>query len=202
MLFRSIVSVIGGMLLAAGSVHASTTFTSEAAFLAALPGGSKTHNFDSLAHGTSVTNQFSGVAFSNAEIYDEVSNPSGGATHTPPNVLLNSVTFSPISFVFDVPVDGVGFYNTSLQDTEQVTFFDGGANILFQGVLPQSPVNFLGFVSDTPIASGEVVGIAPQTQGTIFIDTFSFGTIPEPSTALLLASGLVALAAGRRRMAL
>jgi hypothetical protein len=121
---------------------------------------------------------------------------------TSPNVLLN-FNSDPISFLFDSPVDGVGFFNTSLADREQVTLFDGLGGILFQGDLLEGSVNFLGFVSDTPIARGEVVGISP-TNGTIFIDNFSFGSVgdtpvPEPSTILLLGTGLLGLIGYRRR---
>ena len=179
------------LLLAAFSGHAKAamTFTDQSAFLAALTGGSTTYNFDSLPHFTSVTTQFSGVNFAgSAVIYNEQNNPSGGAFHTAPNVLLNSTPPNPITFTFATPVDGVGFFNTSIGDREEVTLFGAGGAVLFTGQLSEGTVNFLGYVSDQPILSGSVVGIPPQTFGTIFIDTFSFGTVvPEPmSTALLL----------------
>ncbi len=48
---------------------------------------------------------------------------------------------------------------------------------------------------------GPIMQTPGQTEGTVTV-TYEFIPIPEPSTALLLASGLVALAAGRRRRAL
>ncbi len=50
----------------------------------------------------------------------------------------------------------------------------------------------------------EVFGTAPPAEGSLNISTFGLGTVdmrltPEPSTALLLAFGLVGLAVGRRR---
>ena len=104
---------------------------------------------------------------------------------------------APITFVFDAPVDGVGFYNPSIVDRERVTLFDENDVELFTGELSENSVNFLGFLSDIPIASGSVVGIAP-TNGTIFIDTFTFGIVPEPTSLTVLAVGCMAMVCRRR----
>jgi len=62
---------------------------------------------------------------------------------------------------------------------------------------------FFGVISNTPIDWIRFRMTASTTYTNIdlvMIDDLTFGTaIPEPSTALLLASGLVALAVGRRR---
>ena len=183
-------------LLAAFASHATAagiTFTDQSAFLSALTGGATTYDFDSLPDFTPVTTQFSGVSFGgSAIIYAEQTHPSGGAFHTAPNVLLNSTPPNPITFTFSTPVDGIGFFNTSIQDREQLTLFGFGGAVLFTGELSEGSVNYLGYVSDQPIFSGSVVGIPPQTFGTIFIDTFSFGTVaqtPEPTSTTLLLCG-------------
>jgi len=190
-------------ICSASNVIASTVFTDQTAFLNALEGGGTTLNFDALDHGTIVTNQFEGIDFQgSAQIYDEENNPSGGAFHTAPNVLLNTNRYEPITFTFNTPVDAVGFFNTSIVDREQVTLYDTQRIEIFSDILTESSVNFLGYLSDVPIASGEVIGIVPETYGTIFIDTLSYGNetvVPLPGAFWLLGSGFAGLIGLRRK---
>ena len=149
-------------------------------FLAELSGGQHIITFDNLAHGTIVGEQGSGtlwVSFlETGRVWNEQDNPSGGSWKSPPNVLWNWNPPGPIKFCFRRPVDGVGFYNASIADRERVKLFDKDGQMLFEGQLSENSVNFLGYITDgNPIARGEVVGIPPETFGTIFIDDFSFG---------------------------
>ena len=170
---RARLFIVTFLLLGPGIASGGTSFTDEAAFLVALPGAATRINFDGLTNLDTVADQFDGVDFaSSGRIYAEQTFPSGGSWKSPPNVLLNFGA-DPIIFSFEPAVGGVGFYNTSIADREEVTLFDSGGQVLFVGELPSSSVNFLGFVSEIPIASGSVVGIAP-TNGTIFIDDFIF----------------------------
>lgn len=169
-----------GLLIQIPHANATTVFTTESAFLGALTGGYTTIDFDDKSHLDFIFDEYPGVDFSGTgRAYDEQSLPSGGAFNSAPNVLLN-VGIQPIEFTFDSPVDGVGLYNTSIADAERMRLFDADGNTLFDGGLPASVVSFLGFVSDVPILSGEVVPAFP-TNGTIFIDDFSFGTVDATS---------------------
>ena len=172
------------MVVRPDDVRAGTSYTDESTFLAAVIATPTVIEFDSLAHLEVVDTQFPGVEFgSTGQVYDEASNPSGGAVFSAPNVLLN-FSPAPIDFTFDPPVGAVGFYNTSIADREEVTLRDAQGSVIFTGELPEDSVNFLGFVSDTPIASGSVVGIPPQTFGTIFIDHFVFAPVASNVPAL------------------
>ena len=163
-------------------MKAAAVLTNQGRFLDLLSGRGTTCYFDSLPHLRSVTTQFPGIDFGgSAKIYNELANPSGGAFQTTPNVLLNATPSVAITFTFFTPVDGVGFFNTSVQDRERLTLFGVGGVLLFTGELPEGTTSFLGYISDQKIVSGTVIGIPPQTLGTIFIDTFSFGQVPEPS---------------------
>ena len=162
-------------VLAMTSVAHAQLYTDEAAFLAALNGPATTLDFDDMPALTLLDEQYAGVDFDDTGVlYDEVNNPSGGDVFSAPNVLLNSAPPLPIVFTFDAPMRAVGFYNTSIADREEVTMFDEGGGVVFVGQLPEGPVNFLGYVSATPIARVSVVGIPPQTFGTIFIDQLTF----------------------------
>jgi len=170
-------------LVAVNPAGASQWYVSQGLFLADLGGTPSVHNYDALGHNTTLTNQLPGATYgSTARAWDAQSQGGGGTYHTPINVALNFGA-NPIVIQFSTPVDGVGFFNTSLFDAEQATFFDAANNILFQANLAMSPVNFTGYISTTvKIAKVSVVGIAP-TNGTIFIDTLTFGNLAPVATS-------------------
>ncbi len=190
-----LLSVLLSYVVGSNNLYADLSYTNQTDFLTALSGGSTTFDFDSIPHNTILTTQFSGVNFNgSATIYNERDFPSGGSFQSPPNVLLNTTPPDPITFRFDTTVSGVGFFNVSIADRLRLTLFGTAGETLFVGELPEASVNFLGFISDRPILSGSVVGIAPQTFGTIFIDDFSFGivAVPEPSSlAMILVCGVL-----------
>jgi hypothetical protein len=153
-----------------------SVYTDQQAFLSALGGAVTTYHFDEFQHLQAITNQLPGLTFANAVAYDEVNHPSQGSTQSRPNVLVNADGLGgrPITFSFAHPVRGVGFFNTSIHDRERVTFESERCGVIYTGELSDRSVNFLGVISSEPIASGQVVGVAP-TNGSIFIDDFSFG---------------------------
>lgn len=176
MLIRRLLAAALLSCAALSSAHAAQTFTTEAAFRGALGGAPAVHTFDALTHNTTVTVQLAGANYQGtARAWDAQSQGGGGTFQTPINVLLNFGA-APIEFLLTPPVDGVGFYNTSIFDAERVSFFDNANNLLFQADLPAPTVNFRGYIGDVKIAKVSVVGI-PPTNGTIFIDTVIFGNL-------------------------
>jgi len=114
----------------------------------------------------------------------------------------------PITITFTTPVTQVGaFYLMgSSSDSITLTLLRADSSVIESATIlpagmPLTPgpfgfnEGFLGIIANETIAS---VTFSP-TAVPFVIDDLHFGIIPEPSTALLLASGLVALAVGRRR---
>ncbi len=167
------------LIVSVGVTEGNQVFTSERDFLNALGSAATTIDFDDLPDRTVVNSQYAGLTFSNASVWDWTVDPSGGSNVTPPNNLFNTDLLfgGVIGFVFDQLVHGVGVYNTSPPATDRVrmTLFDSQDSIIFQGELPETEVNFLGYIGDAAsIARGEAVGI-PPTNGFIFLDNFSYG---------------------------
>jgi hypothetical protein len=171
-MLRSLVP--SGTLALVATTTPAQVFTDHAAFQASL-GNISIQDFDGFAHGTVMPATLPGLRFlgRRPSIYGEQTFPSGGAWHTAPNVLFNSPP-DPITIVFEPPVHGAGFFNTSIADRERLDLCACDGSPLFTGELAQGAVNFLGFVSARPIAFLRVTPIAP-TNGTIFIDTLTFG---------------------------
>ena len=83
-------------------------------------------------------------------------------------------------------------------DRVRLTLFDSQDAVIFQGELPETHINFLGYIADAPtIARGQAVGISPSN-GFIFVDNFSY-LVPEPATMSLLALGALAMLKRRRK---
>lgn len=170
------------------SIALAQQFSDEPSFLAALDLGSTTYGFDDLEMFPELevlTNQLAGVDFTDpvtatgsARIWRPSDHPEArGADHTFPNTLLNfgsGTEARPISIRFTSPVNGVGLYNTSVEDDVRLTLLDACGQVVFQGDLVHPDVQFLGYVSAVPIASASVVGVN-FTNGTILVDTLSFG---------------------------
>lgn len=196
-------SIAGGlvavMLANQQNVTAAQIFTDESAFKSSLSSFT-TYNFDSFdsgsgfGQGTILDKQIPGLDFDNAVIN---LGAFGGTFRSPSNVILNQNTAggNPIVINFLNPVFGVGLFNTSLVDRERFDIFDVNDNLLGSIELPESIVNFGGFITDVPIARAEIVGIYP-TNGSIYIDdlTVVASSVPEPSSMLgLLAIGITGI---------
>lgn len=168
----------GLVVLLADPSSAAQTFTSEAAFLAALGGTPTVHDYDALAHNLTLTTQLTGVSYqSTVRAWNAATQGGGGTYHTAVMVGFNFGSAA-MDFLMTPPVDGVGLYNTSIHDAERVTFYDAANNQLFQADLPSASVNFRGYIGDVKIARVTVIGI-PPTNGTIFIDTLTFGDLGQ-----------------------
>ncbi len=197
-----VVTALGALIAGRPAAALVITYTDEALFLAALT-SFVTHDFDSFqglpgASGTPLDTEIPGLDFDNAIVS---LGDFGGTSNSPPNVVLNGDVFggNPIVVHLTTPAFAIGLFNTSLIDRERFDIFDGNGDPLGSLELPESVVNFGGFISDVPIVRAEIVGI-PPTNGSIYIDDLTIGNpVPEPSTVSILALGLAGLAIGSRR---
>jgi PEP-CTERM motif len=86
-----------------------------------------------------------------------------------------------------------------------VTLTDGGV-FTFPFVLPTRPdLSFVGFTSDVPILTAQFTQFrADDVTNAVSLDNFRFGeaaaaAVPEPASFVLIGTGVVSLAARRRR---
>lgn len=161
-----------------------------------------TEDFESLAAGPYTVANLPGVVVSAPGIngsFDVFDGPIAGAFPISGSGHIgNRHETNEILFTFDQPINAFGIFATDL-DGESVTVrFDNGA--LQQFLIPNVGSNgsdaFFGYV-DT---SSSTTAVSVSDSG-LFVtyDDVSFRVIPEPSTALLLGGGLLALAVGRKR---
>lgn len=187
-------------------------------------GAAATVDFDSFAPGTDLTNQtFNGVTLEpnttgpllvitgSSGVRYPLS-PSSGANVLSPGgndgslendgliiTFATPVQFAGLDIVFDVP-DGASFVD--------ISFFDSTGGLLGSYSSIPAPsgapgYQFMGMVSDYPNIARIVISEYDPTamDDNVAYDslTYSLQAIPEPSTYLLLASGLAVIGAARRR---
>lgn len=163
-------------LLLPAMAHAQV-FTNFSSYRAAIGGTPEyLHTFDDLPHNTTLNTQYAGVDFVNTvRTWDAISQGGGGTAVSPRNVLLNFGS-SPMRFNFAGPTRAVAMYNPSIFDVIRLTFRRADNSIIQTIDMPTGVVTFAGYVAGENIAAVEAVGLAGQSNGTIFIDNLEFGS--------------------------
>jgi hypothetical protein len=163
-------------------------------------------DFDSLAVGTTVTNQFPEATFSSV-VGQEVATISFSSGNSPPNSICTRAVGGSFNCdqelivdftnaVFNLSFLVVGDNNTGTQAVVDVyvnLLLNTTVDIVTTGDFSAAPMDLSAFSDITRIVIRDVTDFAGLS-----FDDFDFEVVPEPSTALLLASGLVALAVRRR----
>jgi hypothetical protein len=216
---RKILSLLALFVSASVAAHADTVYTSESAFLAANP-GLTTVGFNGIApangfvgEGTSFSiggAQFSSSVYMNLDdanyypfTYPGSSLPTyddgGYLLPTGQNQEVLTVSFNPSTAV-GVSLGGL-FGPTSVQ----ITLSDGYTTTIStpDSITGTGALDFAGFTSSTPITSYTLTFATGNTNFSA-IDNVTYGTAatavtPEPSSLVLLATGLTATCGAFRR---
>ena len=208
--WRSIVCAVAGMVcLATTSAHAAYgVYTLKAAWRGTVANPTLTTliDFDNLADGTPVSNQYAGLNFAPCT----GGNPLAAAERFP-NSLFNvlSVDLLPnsagggVSIGFARPRHGMAFWYSDSQFAGNfVTIYDKANQALgsYELTFPH-PTEWL-FVDFTP-SNNDIarVDIAMGADDRVTLDNVQFGAaaVPEPSAAMLLLAGAPLFWAIRRR---
>jgi hypothetical protein len=190
-----------------------TPYASRAAFDAAFP-GSVIENWDSIADGTtfpdgSTTN---GITYTTSGPRGDARVTDGFITTSPPNSLGATIGEAfggsdSIVFSFSSPLTAFGIDIATSADntaTGAFTATTGGGDVITSVSDPFPGFNFgkfVGFSSDTAFSSVTIAATSPSFDYLLDNMRGVSGTVPEPSTLLLLGAGLVGLAARRWKRA-
>lgn len=179
--------------------------------LAAAAHSATTINFDGLAPGTGVTNQYAaqGVLFGADPVVDALINiiiANSGLQTSPPNVLAAAGPYTDgfISFSFPAGATDVAFAANSVEEGATASCYDSGNSLLFSQTLtgPNSttPVFFSYVIPQggTPIAKVVISAFEEVFADPFAIDDVTFTLVPEPTAVSLLAIGLLAVSRRRR----
>jgi hypothetical protein len=215
---KSFRSVAGGFLVAVATIASAsaTPFTNETLFQTAAGGGLSVETFEGFAVGNQVGSLPAlGVTF--GELFPgqfpEVANGLGigGTVVSGTNVLINNDNASlpadgPI-VIFAVPgslITALGYFNTSVDDTTRLSFFDSN-DVLIENANSGNgiPAPFLGIFNVVGATRVEIQSTG-NANNFISIDnlqivTASITEVPEPGTLFLFSLGLAGLGFARRR---
>ena len=195
----ALMGLISLISLATSPAHAAlTVYTTESAWLAAVAGPTLI-NFDNLADGTTVSNQYAGVSFAPFNN----GNPLAAAESNPLS-LFNVLSVDPlprsagggVRIGFASPQQAIAFWYNDSQFAGNIATVVGSSNQVlgsFELVFPY-PTEwlFVGFTS--PAADISRIDIAMGDGDRVTLDNLQFAAaVPEPGVAVLLLAGILLL---------
>ncbi len=206
---RSIGLFLVALVLVAAPSHASTIYTGLPEFLAHVQPGYYLETFNSITLGdlpptmTFSSGGYSYVASAPSDLWGQYA--PGSSTDV---VLSNNTATDPITFTFTSGnVNAVGGYffgsdiGGNLLAADVVLTLSDGTVYTIAGATPGS---FAGFITNPGVWITSLVVDAPDSPPVYVWPTVNdlytgSAAVPEPATVLLLAGGLIATAAHRRR---
>ena len=183
---------------------ALTVYTAEAAWLSAVPAPTVI-DFDNLASGTAVSNQYAGVTFAPFNNGLPVA-----AAESNPLSLFNVLSVDPlpssagggVRIGFDSPQQGMAFWYNDSQFAGNVATVYGTSNQVlgsFELVFPH-PTEWLFVGFRSPVNDIARIDIAMGDGDRVTLDNVQFSAaVPEPSAAALLLAGIPLLWVMRRQ---
>jgi len=163
-----------------------------------LPSGLTLINFDNLANGQNITNQYPGVTFTtawgDANSPELISGASGVVASNFDPTAPPCTVCQPLTITFSTPITDLGFLLVSDPGTTIATIIAAGGTTSFN--LSASVLNFGTFVGFEDLSGITSVTLAGPGKGELSLDNLRYGgavATPEPSTFLLLAIGGLAL---------
>jgi hypothetical protein len=192
-------------------------FTSSAAFLSALGSTAITETYESLPLNSLIPagSTIDGITYTSfptdadgaeAEgridnLFNSLGNQSLALQRDDEDPALTGFFFPGDSMTvsFPSPVDAVGiFFNVGVSPVGSLTVTTTAGSAGNGPSYDVSTLYFVGLISDTPFTSATIGGDLTVTTG-FNLDNLTYAPIPEPASLILLATGLVTLAARRRR---